>query len=157
MPQDSLNPPEIRFQISQHLQKRDLTQCIRVYGGLDGANQLCLIARCPHLKCLIWHSTAPGGLDISRPFAEKVAAGTWQNLESLDLDIVDMKDNEMATILTSMPRQLRSLVCSSFKFGPLSLQSLERHFETLAELYARQIESSILRDRYTGYLNIGLA
>ncbi|KAF9188154.1 hypothetical protein BGZ50_001522 [Haplosporangium sp. Z 11] len=100
-------------------------------------NFLLFSTKCPDLEtfnCVDFFST------FSEPFwhsfSVSIASGTWLRLENLGLCLSHISDEDLATILTSMPR-IQKLNASLTVFGELVFAALRSHLKTDVKLNLR--------------------
>ncbi|KAF9188147.1 hypothetical protein BGZ51_000714 [Haplosporangium sp. Z 767] len=100
-------------------------------------NFLLFSTKCPDLEtfnCVDFFSTFSESFWHS--FSVSIASGTWLRLENLGLCLSHISDEDLATILTSMPR-IQKLNASLTAFGELAFAALRPHLKTDVKLNLR--------------------
>ncbi|KAG0317333.1 hypothetical protein BGZ97_005541 [Linnemannia gamsii] len=101
--------------------------------------QLLFMKLCPNMTSLYWRRS---GFTIKLPIRQvtsELAAGVWPNLHSLELFGDIMGDEDLAGLVTFMPRLDRWRTTKT-GFGPIALAAMERHFSTIREIDLRACE-----------------
>jgi hypothetical protein len=119
-PKDLVCPDLVSFEITQYTNTWD-------------SSSIVFASKCPRLNRLSVHGFIPGNVQaeaLVREFTHHVMTGSWPELRCLKLCLTGISDKEIAGVLDSMSYCVEWQVDSS-DFGPLSFNSLRRHFSTL--------------------------
>ncbi|KAF9351792.1 hypothetical protein BGX26_010242 [Mortierella sp. AD094] len=117
--------------------------------NLSTLDQLQLIKLCPELESLNWDLLSRAEAWIE--FATATAAGTWPNLESLNLAYEGSADYDALSKVLGSLRKLTELRVHGIGMGPTFYQALRRYFSTIQVLYLARTDvcSSMVQEVLT--------
>lgn len=148
---ETVFPPKGSYRLMTSTAPQPKIRTLRLGGiEMDVTDQFALFDQCSQLQDFTWELYSSVSSTGFQQFAQRVASGTWPNLENLKLldlgegvgpegEILEghmVQDDDAARILKSLQRVVVLFMPHS-KFGLHAFQPLRQHFGTLTELKFR--------------------